>query len=414
VVVVDMSLHGRLQMHDVAVAADVHELHDLHRPRLADPAQVVAAEIHQHHMLGTFLRIGQQLGLQRGVLGGRRPTGFRTGDRVRHRDAVLNGHQCLRAGPDDVESSPAVILEPEEVHVRARVGQPQDAVNVQGIGSSVHLEPLADDDLKGLAGTDLFHRGSDGALELRSRALSTDRKRAVEAGRGRRGRCRSSQSLGHGVDPGDGVGVRLVHPLVGRIEVDRVRDQPHLAVVVVEHRQVGGEQKRQFRDLEVSRVGVGQSFHSTDCVIAEIADQAGRERRETVDRWRMQDAECVGQGGEGVATGGQTDRGVAQPARIPVRFGQGGCRTYPDEGVTRPHALLRGLEQVRARGVGRQFGIEADRGLGVGKEAAIDGYDATFDGELAEILQRGSQFADHAQASIRRRRCASKQVRSPV
>ena len=66
------ALHRRLQMHDVAVPADVHELHHLDRARPAHPAQVVAAEVDQHHVLRALLGVGQQLGLQRRVLGRRR------------------------------------------------------------------------------------------------------------------------------------------------------------------------------------------------------------------------------------------------------------------------------------------------------------------------------------------------------
>ena len=67
-------------MHDVAVAADLHELHDLDGARLADPAQVVAAEIDQHHVLGALLGVGQQLSLQDRVLGRSGAARLRAGD----------------------------------------------------------------------------------------------------------------------------------------------------------------------------------------------------------------------------------------------------------------------------------------------------------------------------------------------
>ena len=81
----DLAGHRGLQMHDVAVAADVHELDHLDRARPADPAQVVAAEVDQHHVLGALLGVGQQLGLQRGVLGRRRAARLGAGDRVGER-----------------------------------------------------------------------------------------------------------------------------------------------------------------------------------------------------------------------------------------------------------------------------------------------------------------------------------------
>ena len=45
---------------DVAVGLDDHQLVDLDRPVLADPAEVVAAEVDEHHVLGPLLRVGEQ------------------------------------------------------------------------------------------------------------------------------------------------------------------------------------------------------------------------------------------------------------------------------------------------------------------------------------------------------------------
>ena len=77
-----------LEVHDVAVAADLHELDHLDGARLADPAEVVAAEVDEHHVLGALLGVGEQLGLQGGVL--RRVAAARlgAGDRVGDGGAV--------------------------------------------------------------------------------------------------------------------------------------------------------------------------------------------------------------------------------------------------------------------------------------------------------------------------------------
>ena len=55
------------------------ELRHLDGAGPADPAQVVAAQVDQHHVLGAFLRVGEQLGGERGVLlrGARRAGGCR-------------------------------------------------------------------------------------------------------------------------------------------------------------------------------------------------------------------------------------------------------------------------------------------------------------------------------------------------
>ena len=48
-------------MEDVAVGLDGHQLVDRDRPVLGDPAEVVAAEVDEHDVLGPLLRVGEQL-----------------------------------------------------------------------------------------------------------------------------------------------------------------------------------------------------------------------------------------------------------------------------------------------------------------------------------------------------------------
>src|SRR5207302_1127285 len=52
------------QMHHVRVPADAHENVHLHRARRADPAEVVAAQIDEHEMLGPFLGALQERALE--------------------------------------------------------------------------------------------------------------------------------------------------------------------------------------------------------------------------------------------------------------------------------------------------------------------------------------------------------------
>ena len=62
---------GRLDVHDVAVAAHVHELDDVDGAGPADPLEVVAAEVDEHDVLGALLGVGEQLlGEAHVVLGG--------------------------------------------------------------------------------------------------------------------------------------------------------------------------------------------------------------------------------------------------------------------------------------------------------------------------------------------------------
>ena len=55
---------ARDQMHHVRVALDEHQLFDAHRAVFRNAAQVVAAQIDQHDVLGAFLGIGGEFGFQ--------------------------------------------------------------------------------------------------------------------------------------------------------------------------------------------------------------------------------------------------------------------------------------------------------------------------------------------------------------
>ena len=75
------SFHLADDMHHVGVALDHHQLRHLDTARLADPAQVVAAQVHQHHVFGPFLGIGQQIRLKGPVLAFVGTAGPGAGDR---------------------------------------------------------------------------------------------------------------------------------------------------------------------------------------------------------------------------------------------------------------------------------------------------------------------------------------------
>ena len=58
----------RGNVHDVAVTLDHHHVRDFDRVVLGDAADVVAAEVDEHHMLGPFLRVGEQFFAQALIL----------------------------------------------------------------------------------------------------------------------------------------------------------------------------------------------------------------------------------------------------------------------------------------------------------------------------------------------------------
>ena len=62
----------------MAVAAHVHELHDVDRAGAADPLEVVAPEVDEHDVLGALLGVGEQLLGEADVVLGRLAAGAAT------------------------------------------------------------------------------------------------------------------------------------------------------------------------------------------------------------------------------------------------------------------------------------------------------------------------------------------------
>ena len=91
------------QVEDVAVPLDLHVLAGGHGARPGHPAEVVASEVHEHHVLGTLLGIAAQLVGQAVVL--RRRRAARTGarDRVGGHPVADHLEQQLRARAHDLE-----------------------------------------------------------------------------------------------------------------------------------------------------------------------------------------------------------------------------------------------------------------------------------------------------------------------
>ena len=134
-------------MHDVAVALDEELVGDLDGADLGDAADVVAAEVEQHQVLGALLRIGEQLLLQRLVLVRRRAARPRAGDRADRHRAVAHAHQDLRARAGDREAA-----EVEEVEERRRIDPAQRAVERERRQRERRLEALRQHHLEDVAG----------------------------------------------------------------------------------------------------------------------------------------------------------------------------------------------------------------------------------------------------------------------
>ncbi len=358
------------------VALDAHEVDHRDRARRAHAAEVVAGEVDEHHVLGALLDVLAQLLGEGGVLLGGRPAPPRPGDRVQDAVLAVDRDQCLRRRPDDVERDlgrqraarlvrpPMVVLgHPDQVHVRTRVGRPQDAVHVERRRRARGRVALRQHDLEGVACPDVvlgrldllqvvLARGPGPHLDGRQRVVRRDADRQ-----------RGDQLLLHRVEPRDRVGPGIVDALVRVVVVDGVGDQQHRAVGMVEHGEVGGQQEADVGDAELVGVVVRHPLPLAHGVVREVADQAAGQRRQPRQRCRAQQVDRVAQRRDGAAAVVHPARSPPQPDRLAVALGEHRCAAHADEGVPRPVApLLGGLEQERARPVTAQRLEESDGG----------------------------------------------------
>ncbi len=180
-------------MHHVAVGLDLHQLVDRHAAVLADPPEVVAAEIDEHHVLGALLLVGQQLGGDPAVLLGRRAARARAGDRRVRDVAPVDGQQRLGARAGDLE-----VAEVQVVHVGARVDGAQTAIDRERLDRHRRRPALGGHDLEGVAGVDVLddprdHRFEALARHVRLESSGDSRRSAVGLGP----RHRAGELLAH-------------------------------------------------------------------------------------------------------------------------------------------------------------------------------------------------------------------------
>ncbi len=112
----------------MAVALDLHVLADGDRAGAAHAAEVVPAEVDEHHVLGALLRVALELLGEELVLAGVGAARTRAGDGVRREPIALGLEQELRRGADDLERR-----RPHEEQVRARVDAPERAVQPDAV-----------------------------------------------------------------------------------------------------------------------------------------------------------------------------------------------------------------------------------------------------------------------------------------
>ena len=259
-------------MHHVAVVLDRHEALDLDGPVLAHPPEVVAAEVDEHHVLGSLLGIGEQLFGDPAVLVGVLTARARARDRARRDPPAGDRDQRLRARAGDLE-----IAEVEEVHVRARIHRAQPAVDRERLDRNRPGPALRRHHLERVPGVDVLDDPRDVGLELLPAHVRVQRRHGpVVSRRSRRPRDRPGQ-------PPANLGDRLLGARVRGVEIVvavDVRDHRDRVLEVIERDQRVGQHQREVGQPDRIRVGRAERLNRADQVVGEQAHRATGERRQ--------------------------------------------------------------------------------------------------------------------------------------
>ena len=271
------------EMHDVRVALDHHELRHLDRADPGHAAHVVAAEIHEHHVLGTLLRIGLHFGRELFVLC------FRPAARMRARDGplldtvVLEAHEHLGGGADD-----ARLAQAQKEKIGGGIDGAKRPVDREGIRPELRVQPSRDHDLIGVTRSDVllglahaFHVGR--LVHGRGKALLAHGHERLDGGKGQgRRRPRGPRELGEQrLDPGRRLVISTVERGLVLARDVCIADHQQAVAEIVEDEQAVRKHEHGVRQLEVVLGPTGQCLHMADHVVREEADGPPLETRQS-------------------------------------------------------------------------------------------------------------------------------------
>src|SRR5215472_17140599 len=135
----------------MGVALDGEELFDFYRAVFADAAEIVAAEVHKHDVLGAFFFTGEHFALEPLVFSFVFPAAARTGDGTVKDVASLDFDKHFRRTADDRN-----VIQLKIKKIRRRIQRAQLAINLKRISLCVHGKTLAQNDLENVASADVL------------------------------------------------------------------------------------------------------------------------------------------------------------------------------------------------------------------------------------------------------------------
>ena len=316
----DFALYLRGDMHHMAVILDLVIRFHPHRPRFRYAADIVAAKVQQHQVLGAFLDVSHEIGRVRRVFFLCRAALARSGDRTDGDDVVPQADKNFRAGPDNGK-----FIKIEEEQEGRGVQPPKAAIEIDRRQVERDRETLREHHLENIAGPDVILGRIDHGQEIplfhvRAR-VGKGRGAFTGLGRRHRGikrveRCRNPVLC---MAPR---GLRFVP--FGRSDLNNKGDA---VLQPVENGDQGRADQHRIRRVDNGRIGVGNGLDMADHVIAEIAEQAGR-------HWRQ--VPGIGHGGFCHKRAKRVDRGAAvgrkftAVCRIAIDFGNTAA-TPPDQ-----------------------------------------------------------------------------------
>ena len=138
---------------------------------------------------------------------------------------------------------------------------------------------------------------------------------------------------------------RLIHALVGVVDVHGVGDEQHRAVGMVQDREVGREEEAELRHAQLIGIAIGDALPPADGVVGQVADHASGEGRQALGAVGAQELDGGAQRRQRIALARDVERGRAPPGHGAVAFGEKCAAADADEGEARVRAaMLRRLQ----------------------------------------------------------------------
>ena len=134
------------EMHHVAVLLDAHEIGHLDGSEIADAAQVVSSQIHQHDVFRPLLLVSEQLPAELRVLFRRPAARARAGDRPVFDAPFPHLDQHLRGSAYEMQ-----IVDPQKKHIWRGIDEAQRPIDVERITANLHSEALRQHNLENIA-----------------------------------------------------------------------------------------------------------------------------------------------------------------------------------------------------------------------------------------------------------------------